>query len=295
MSENVLKQIPKELWWKIFFILFKDIEEKKSDEKNEENEIPIFNPPYTPYTPHEFPLKFPPLSTKVETKKMQRHNLLSDIYKTCLYWEDITIKNNIFIHLFFNAHTSEFELHDSLYKKTLNFSNDEDKFANVDYKIKSDELNMKIEEIISFRNNDEECIIKQDTYQIIKSNLNPKLNNHGDAIFINEGGENFVNQIQNIYAEQADGVDIETVENHYQALVDTYNLRVKQDEQCEMRHIVKKQTDEEFEEKENNMRSPISKEEFEKNIELLIEQRDESHLFDGIFHDTVTYLDINKI
>ena len=99
MSENVLKQIPKELWWKIFFILFRDLN-KINEEKKENSELNL--PPYTPRKFVEFPcVELNSIrDAKTNNTKMERNNLLNTISKTCSYWEDITIKNKTFTQLF---------------------------------------------------------------------------------------------------------------------------------------------------------------------------------------------------
>jgi hypothetical protein len=280
MSENVLKQIPKELWWKIFFILFSDLNKIKQNKLETNKE---FTPPYTPF---EFPNKLTHKTLKDDDKfnvKIERNNLLSTISNTCSFWKEITIKNKTFTNLFFEQHTQEFDG----VKLVLN----KDKYLNVNHKMKVDELNMKLEEITSFRDNDEECIIKRHHHrrEIIKSDLNPKLNEQNNVIFIDNNNDNFVNQIQNIYTN-VDGIDIEAVEERFREQYNIYKTMLEEDEKCKERHIIKSQTDEEYIDQENLQKKSqsIPTDEFEDKIETLIKEREQS-LFSGFIDNTITY------
>jgi len=286
MSENFLKQIPKELWWKIFFMLFKDLNEKNNNKENNKKEI---DTQLAPYTPYEFPCRqINSIRDAIEdTKsnvKMERSRLLNAISNTCAYWEDITIRNKTFTHLFFEQHTQEFD--------GVKLVHNKDKFLNVNHKMKLDELNMKIEEITSFRNNDERCIIKQQKYETIKSDLNPKLNSHNNVILINNDGNNndFVHQVQNIYAGEAEGIDIESVEERYREKSNIYEKMLEEDEQCKERQTFKEQTDTEYKEQEDLQKKEqlIPLTEFEDKMNLLMEEREQS-LFKGFIDNTVTY------
>ena len=161
--------------------------------------------------------------------------------------------------------------------------------------MKIDELNMKIDEITYFRNNDEECIIKQHKYEIIKSDLNPKLNINGDAIIIDDNDNNFIKQIQNIYANEADGIDLGSVEERYREQTSIYERMLKEDEECKERHTTVSQTDSEYEkqlylEKKTQL---IPKNEFDDKIEILIKEREET-LFNGFIDSNITYCDMTR-